>query len=89
MKVNKLMNALLVFLILMVCVGAVSADEIVQSSDAALNAASDDVAVDAVSDTQNNLENGHELISDYLAIYSSEDDLGEGETGSCRGYGIR
>lgn len=76
------MNALLVFLILMVCVGAVSADEIVQSSDAALNAASDDVAVDAVSDTQNNLENGHELISDYLAIYSSEDDLGEGETGS-------
>ena len=86
MKLNKLMNTLLIFLILIICVGTVSAEGIILDNDASLDAANDESfsVNDALSESQDNSANdaSEDIISDELTVENSKDKLTDGEYGS-------
>ena len=86
MKLNNLMNTLLIFLILILCIGTVSADGIIQNGDVTLDAANDgSLRADKVlAESQNNLNDGscRDALSEEPVAKNSKDALGEEEFGS-------
>ena len=85
MKVNKLINGLLIFLILLICVGTVSADDINQVENT-LDTVNDDVftADEVLTDSQSNSGTGNseDLLSEDLTGENSKGNLGEEEPSS-------
>ena len=78
MKVNKLINGLLIFLILLICVGTVSADDINQVENT-LDTVNDDVftADEVLTDSQSNSGTGNseDLLSEDLTGENSKGNL--------------
>lgn len=74
MKVNKLMNALLVFLILIICIGAVSASEDVSMDDAVSSIDSEPMDVSQGSESNGINDNQHSSTND-IEVLSFSDSL--------------